>query len=209
MMNYFFLKRMTKITLVLLAGICLLIFNVYRNSANFNKYEDSIESLYDDRLMAERIIMDFSSLLYGNLNILFSDGLSFLEKRACIAGNAKKMHDLITEFSYTWMTEEEQILFNDLSCQNLDFEQNINTGNTIEIKDDLNALHRLLNQLSLIQIKESDNILKESKTILGSSVLIYQINWALIIFILMMMYYFIVSEIRFRDLRIKTSPNLN
>lgn len=209
MMDYVFLKRMTGIALALLIVIGLLIFNIHRHNVNFDRYGHLIESLHDDRLVAERIIMDCSSVLYGNLNILLSEEIPFPEKRLCMSDNAKKMNDLITEFNDTWMTEEERTLFNDLICRNVYFKQNINTGNTGKIKDDLNDLHRILSQLSVIQIKESDNLLKESREVVGWSALIYQMNWALIIFVLALLYYCIVSAIRFRNIPFSARAGLN
>lgn len=200
---------MTRITSILLVVLCLLIYNVSRNKVNFGKYETLLENMYDDRIIAERIILDCSLILYKNLNILYDNHLSTIEKVEQFKGNSKLFSKLIDEFSLTWMTKEEKVLFERLSTENKNLLLDINNANLPSLHQDLNNIQSILGQLSTVQIEESNKILKESGSIIGSSTLLYQANWGLLIFLLMSMYYFIVSEILFRKIKINTSPNLN
>lgn len=200
---------MTRITSVLLVVVGLLIYNVSRNKVNFGKYETLLENMYDDRIVAERIILDCSLILYENLNILYDEHLSTIEKIEQFKENSTLFSNLIDEFSLTWMTEEEKVLFERLSTENKILLSDINNANLPSLRQDLNNIQSILGQLSNVQIVESNKILKESGSIIGSSTLLYQANWGLLIFLLMTMYYFIVSEILFKKIKINTNPNLN
>ena len=151
---------------------------------NFNNITNSIEAIYNDRLIAKGLIFDFTGLIHEKeIAYLTSDSLFVREKNHFVNAELKKLIEL---YKKTELTEDEQRVFNrfltdvdmlitlDANTDTFPF-QNRNYFEIIQkIKADLV-------RLSKVQIKEGKRLLAISQKNMETVELFTQIEIILLV----------------------------
>lgn len=147
---------------------------------NFKKIQSSIETIYEDRLVAQGIIYKMASYVQQkDMALAISDSSFYLQKNQVINS---ALNQLIIDYQLTKLTEEEEEVFVDLqrdikalftdeqeSAQNLQ-------GNSSKVEKDLNGIKNELQILAEIQLKEGRLVLDDSKKAMRTIELFTQIE---------------------------------
>ncbi|WP_179007107.1 hypothetical protein [Winogradskyella forsetii] len=175
----------SQINIVLaLVAVFLLIFGTNRmDKRHFETAQNAVTSVYYDRVLAQDYIYKMNNLIHKKQKQLAEDS-----KTIALSTN-KEIETLITSFSETELTRNELHTFNNfksgfkkLKSKETRFNENMNAqskkGHTDDIDKknlfdkDLIGLKKDLDNLALIQVSESKNIMSIAQKSLNSNLLL-------------------------------------
>ena len=178
-------KKVKWVLGILMVFVLILTTNLVDRN-NFSRVNDSVISIYEDRLLAFDIIFEiFKQLKKKELAIKVSDTTLFLDKNEAIN---KTIDNFIIRFRTTKTTFEEDIVFNNLK-NNIEtvkrFENDYiksNFDDKTNLEDTLEKIDKILDDLSNIQIMEGRRQMSVSKKALNTVEFFTQIEIYLLIF---------------------------
>ena len=179
-------KKVKWVLGILMVFVLILTTNLVDRN-NFSRVNDSVISIYEDRLLAFDIIFEiFKQLKKKELAIKVSDTTLFLDKNEAIN---KTIDNFIIRFRTTKTTFEEDIVFNNLK-NNIEtvkrFENDYiksNFDDKTNLEDTLEKIDKILDDLSNIQIMEGRRQMSVSKKALSTVEFFTQIEIYLLIFL--------------------------
>jgi hypothetical protein len=173
------------------AGLALVIILIlatnFIDRNNFQRIQDSVVSIYEDRLVVKSYIFDIQHKIHEKELLLAQQKDSVLLSQS--AADNKELNELIQGFSNTKLTRDERGYLTNLEEQiALLFEMeaaygasSYNRANSEQLKTKLTNITYTLNQLSDIQITEGKRQLEIGKQAMASIELITQLEiWLMI-----------------------------
>ena len=179
----FSIKNKFLVSLVLLALCLLVLLSNYLDRLHTTNVENSIVSLYEDRLIAEGYILKMTGNIYQIREVLNSDS-NHVMKSNTISNRLEDFKESYNAYIKTKLTTTERSIAIELISSVKNFEQNFlnttyNPGNyTAE------ALFAL-DKLSTVQIEESKLIMKEVESEHANLKASSQFSFAIVIIILL------------------------
>ncbi|MEQ6168791.1 MCP four helix bundle domain-containing protein [Ekhidna sp. MALMAid0563] len=197
--------------IVLFSVLLMIVMIGYMHKKNLSDMEETVTSIYEDRLVANEYIFELSRkteskkwLMANNQDA--AQELALLNHEIDILIDAYEKTDLTVEESKLWeklKSElaladefENQILHNLASKQRIQLEKHLDSQ--------YERIHRDLVGLSHIQLKEGKSLVDNSKKILSSNNISSRLEIALMIIVLLI---FLMINPTFRMKRIKNFHN--
>lgn len=181
------LKSKSKIVLYLCAFSFLEILTNSSQTDNVQQLDTSIDEIYSDRLVAQDILFKISNNIYEQKCLLL-DHATTDSVMAAIHTNTAEIFDHLSLYDKTELTTKEEIIFKKLKIQvsELDHFSLTNdpllAGKTNKLYyKELDAISSSLDALSKIQMNRGKRIMMEAGKVLSFSVIINELNWALLI----------------------------
>lgn len=171
---------------ILMVFILILTTNLVDRN-NFSRANDSVVTIYEDRLIASDIIFEiFKQVKKKELAIKLLDFAFFHQENKSIN---KSMDNLIIRFGTTKLTKEEDVIFNNLKnniealkrLENRYIKSNFDDKSNLE--GTLEKIDENLVDLSNIQLTEGRKQMSISKKAMGTVELFTQIEIYLLIFL--------------------------
>lgn len=206
---------------VLLAAIFAVIFIVNRLENNkINELGESMNSVYEDRLMVENYIFRLSGLLYEKKILLdqcvgMEQGEEYFRY---LRDQNTAIALLVEDYDRTQLTEQEATLFNDFKNQLLVIQNqesrflNSDDGNNEVLASSLNASFQnanvLLMGLSNVQINVGKSVNERSKELVAGSTILTRFELGMLVIIGILIHALIFTS---RSVMKKAigQPNLN
>ncbi len=172
-------------------GIFLVFFLIVATNLidrdNFIRVKDSIVTIYEDRLVAQGLILDLSTLIREKeLAIAVSDAAFFEERNTAVNS---EIDGLIARYAATRLTDHEKNVFNRLqanlkSLNNLESSPGLlQSDNSSNYKVQIGLIGQNLKELSEIQIEEGRNQTLLSKEVIKTVELYTRLEIYLLIFL--------------------------
>lgn len=171
---------------VVLLSLCLLVlFSNYIDRNHTENVKKSISTLYADRLIAEDYILKMTSCLYQIKEVINTD-TGNINKNSRIKNLLLTIKETSNSYHKTKFTELERIKANELlnTLQEIEPTQSKNTQLKLE---SANKALTILNELSVIQLAESKQIMNYAERLYLSGKTSSQFVFALIIIILIVL----------------------
>lgn len=105
-----------KLILGILVVFVLIVATNLIDRSNFLKVKNSVVTLYEDRLIADELIFEMSSLYHEKEIAALKANSNYFEKHS--KTNNEKLRLLIEKFEKTKLTEKEEIVFLNLKANN-------------------------------------------------------------------------------------------
>lgn len=172
-------------------GILLVFFLIIATNLidrdNFIRVRDSVETIYEDRLIAKNILFEISKAIHKKELAIVSADSTFFTKQNAALNNA--LENLLKRYELTKLTDEESKMFNDLKNNFTALKSSENTfvtsgyqGSEI-LMGRINSIKDNLDNLSEVQIIEGNRQLAISNRALESVELFTQIEIYVLIFL--------------------------
>ncbi|WP_370225465.1 MCP four helix bundle domain-containing protein [Mesoflavibacter sp.] len=176
-----------KWTLGILMVFVLIVTTNLIDRNNFVRVKDSVVSIYEDRLVAKNLILEFSNSIHKKeVAVALSDSTFF---KVSNKEENKNIENLISKFEATKLTKEESKTFSNLK-ENLhqlnNTESKYVTSNFSSKEDMFKQIAKIkknLDDLSKIQLLEGSKQMSISKKAIDSVELFTQIEIYLLIFL--------------------------
>lgn len=179
-------KMKASATLLLLCGVVL--FSNYRLKRLSGKVAESVQTIYEDRIVVQHLIFSYSQIL----DVLDNESYGALHPREYVEIH-NKVTQINTQYGETVLTEEEDSVFNVFS-EKLDeaTQSNLHAG-TMEI----DRMKLQLKRLDEIQMEEATAQLDIIRKAQGSQSYVYYLETVILIVLLLIAQILIVSNVRF------------
>lgn len=171
---------------ILIVFILILTTNLVDRN-NFSRVNDSVITIYEDRLIASDIVFEiFKQIKNKELAVKLSDSIFFHQNNESINNN---IDNLVARFEKTKLTTDENIILINLknNIKTLKGLENIylksNFENTSNLEIILDEIDKNLSGLSEIQLIEGRRQMSISKKAMGTVELFTQIEIYLLIFL--------------------------
>jgi hypothetical protein len=171
-------KDKTKVVAVLLLIIVLILVNNVSNRKTFSKLNESIASIYKDRLMPATYIFQLTDHLYQKKLLQNSPG-----NNAAVVNHNTAIASIIKTYESTYLTASEKKQWNS-------FKEEMTHYNTLvaapvknekAVDESFNKVMGTLNALSEIQASEGSHILNISKLDISGTIIMSQLEAALLL----------------------------
>jgi hypothetical protein len=206
---------------VLLAAVFAFVFILNRIENNkVNELGESMNTVYEDRLMAETYIFKLSVLLYEK-KIMLDQCDHFAgnnDETHYIASRNDKIDEVIKSYAATHLTETEQRLFDQLQLQieNLRLQEeqlmtvleSKNPETLAMMNVNFQSASYLLNELSNLQASIGQSVNERSKQLVAGSALITSFELGMLVVIGLLIQALLFSS-RSAMKTVCKSPNLN
>jgi len=175
-------KDKMKMVAVLLLIIVLILVNNISNRKTFSKLNESIASIYKDRLMPATYIFQLTDHLYQK-KLLSSNGNLTNQLTVNTLMHDTSIAALIKTYETTYLTASEKQqwkLFKE-HLENYNTTANTSIKNEKAINDAFDKVLQSLNALSEIQAKEGSQIFKISSLNINGTIIMSQLEIALLL----------------------------
>lgn len=187
------LKSKGKIVLYLCAFSFLEILTNNSQTDNVQQLDTSIDEIYSDRLVAQDILFKISNNVYEQKYLLL-DHAPNDSVIAAIHANTAEIFKHLSLYDKTELTPKEAIIFKELKVKVSELDRFSLTGDPLLAdktnklySKELDAISNSLGALSEIQMNRGERIMMEAGKVLSFSVIINELNWALLIIISLFM----------------------
>ncbi|MBF6608936.1 MAG: MCP four helix bundle domain-containing protein [Flavobacterium sp.] len=174
-------KLTAALALAVVLGIMILI-NISEQK-NSEKIQSAIATIYDDRLVVESYIFQYSQHLQEVLALLEDDMLNSRMQRDGISRRLKHVGEINEMYSATVLTKEEQIHFRKFYFICRDLERASSRNDITEAKQLTKNALQILPLLSAIQIKEARSQLDQVRDIYEFSMITLQLEIGVLVVI--------------------------
>ena len=153
---------------------------------NFNQVKNSVESIYEDRLIAKDILYDLLKIVHRKELAIIAGDQEFLERLNTTLNN--DIEGLFTLYGQTKLTTKEQYLFEKLNANfevlsKLEQKKKFTEDNAHEISKSVTAIKNNIEELSIIQLTEGKREMSIGKHALDTVELFTQIEIYILIFL--------------------------
>lgn len=188
LIQYLMISNKIKWSIGLILVILLIVATNFIDRNNFQRIQDSVYSIYEDRLIAKDYIFDIQLQIHEKELLLATQNDStFLSKRASMN---EKISSLIEGFSNTTLIREEKRIFANLEeevdslfkLENSYFNATDKTLNINSLKTQINTISNTLSDLSDIQIAEGKRQMQVGKKAIESVELLTELEiWIMVV----------------------------
>lgn len=197
------IRGKAKISLLLTGLICLILVNNLSERSQSRELQKVLDSMYQDRLIAESYILQLSDELHS-IGLILEIGSDFQE--SLLYSHWQKIEQINLNYLETQLTKEEKIHFDRFEKMTWAIFQGIP-----ERKNSQATLQEALTELKIlseIQVKEAQNLISRSGQIFSSDAAHSQLEIALLVVMVL-----IVQAILFASKTLsvvpKAPPQLN
>jgi hypothetical protein len=197
------IRGKAKISLLLTGLICLILINNLSERSQSRELQKVLDSMYQDRLIAESYILQLSDELHS-IGLILEIGSDFQE--SLLYSHWQKIEQINLNYLETQLTKEEKIHFDRFEKMTWAIFQGIP-----ERKNSQATLQEALTELKIlseIQVKEAQNLISRSGQIFSSDAAHSQLEIALLVVMVL-----IVQAILFASKTLsvvpKAPPQLN
>lgn len=197
------IRGKAKISLLLTGLICLILINNLSERSQSRELQKVLDSMYQDRLIAESYILQLSDELHW-IGLILESGSDFQE--SLLYSHWQKIEQINLNYLETQLTKEEKIHFDRFEKMTWAIFQGIP-----ERKNSQATLQEALTELKIlseIQVKEAQNLISRSGQIFSSDAAHSQLEIALLVVMVL-----IVQAILFASKTLsvvpKAPPQLN
>ena len=168
-MNWFHqLKYKTRIGLLLAAIMCIILLNNISGRHSFDDLNQSITSIYQDRLMPATYIFRITDHLYQK-RMLHQQTATDQQATAQIRLHDNAIMTLIRDYEATHLTREEQHQWNDFKKHLLKYNVQEQQSDNIPAAKSFDRTIQCLNALSTIQAGEGHHLRESSTAIISAN----------------------------------------
>lgn len=177
--------------------IALILATNFIDKNNFKRIQDSVVSIYEDRLLAKDLIFDMQLELHQKELLIAQNKDSVYVKQR--PASQKNIIASIEKFALTEITREEQKVFNKLEEEldvlfQLESRATTNEMNLSKINTQLTSINTTLSKLSDIQIKEGNRQMHIGKKAMESMELMTQMEiWVMLILAVIILFVILYS----------------
>lgn len=168
MKRFFQIKTKFKVCCVFIVIIVLVLLNNLRERKSINRLNNSISSIYQDRLLP-------ATYLYGIANHLYEQRLMGDN------GHAEAIDSLVTVYETTYLTPDEKKQWSSFKEHLAAYRNEASAGDSAAMMQQFHLTVSNLNALNSIQIGEGQNLQKDSKSIVSGSALSSQLEVTLLV----------------------------
>ncbi|MEO9503245.1 MCP four helix bundle domain-containing protein [Nonlabens ulvanivorans] len=168
--------------------IALILATNFIDRNNFKRVQDSVSTIYEDRLVAKDLIYDIQLEIHEKeLLIALNNTTAYLSQKNKAQD---ELNDSMTQFSTTKLTLEEEKVFNNLqtelaalfTLENATDFTAVNGQDNSRLQQQLDLINETLLKLSDIQIKEGNRQMHIGKKAMASMELLTQMEvWIMIV----------------------------
>lgn len=202
----YILNKKRNETMILYSVLLMIVMIGYMHKKNLSDMEETVTSIYEDRLVANDYIFELSQKIAGKKWHMSND-----QNNEELTKLNHEINILIDAYEQTKLTVEENSLWEKLKkdlALAKEFENQIlynpNSNQWSQIQRHLDnqyqLIHTDLEGLSVIQIQEGKSLLDESRKIMASNSISRRLEVALIIIVLLI---FLMFNSTYRLVRIK------
>ncbi|GAK90996.1 hypothetical protein JCM19297_2441 [Nonlabens ulvanivorans] len=168
--------------------IALILATNFIDRNNFKRVQDSVSTIYEDRLVAKDLIYDIQLEIHEKeLLIALNNTTAYLSQKNKAQN---ELNDSMTQFSTTKLTLEEEKVFNNLqtelaalfTLENATDFTTVNNQDNSRLQQQIDLINETLLKLSDIQIKEGNRQMHIGKKAMASMELLTQMEvWIMIV----------------------------
>tara|TARA_R110002012_G_scaffold104866_3_gene245636 strand:- start:75 stop:671 length:597 start_codon:yes stop_codon:yes gene_type:complete len=168
--------------------IALILATNFIDRNNFKRVQDSVSTIYEDRLVAKDLIYDIQLEIHEKeLLIALNNTTAYLSQKNKAQN---ELNDSMTQFSTTKLTLEEEKVFNNLQTElaalfileNATDFTTVNNQDNSRLQQQIDLINKTLLKLSDIQIKEGNRQMHIGKKAMASMELLTQMEvWIMIV----------------------------
>lgn len=168
--------------------IALILATNFIDRNNFKRVQDSVSTIYEDRLVAKDLIYDIQLEIHEKeLLIALNNTTAYLSQKNKAQ---KELNDSMTQFSTTKLTLEEEKVFDNLqtelaalfTLENATDFTTVNNQDNSRLQQQIDLINETLLKLSDIQIKEGNRQMHIGKKAMASMELLTQMEvWIMIV----------------------------
>lgn len=182
-------KYKLKAAIVLTGIIVIILVSNLSERKSFSNLDHSMSSIYNDRLKPASYIYDITNALYQKRLLLDNDKESIISISASLQEHDEHISELIEKFEATFLTKEEKKKWNQFKNHLHQYNEwerqwivnNMNTNTFSQAEIYFNQTLNDLNSLNKIQIGEGNNLQKQSKSVINSTIIISYLEISLLI----------------------------
>lgn len=196
----FSIENKIKASIILIALCSVVLFSNFRLKRLSSKVANSVQTIYEDRLIVQDLIFSFDQILDERYHIN--------EQMAQHTGNnqaQKKVEELKLKYLSTIMTEEEERVFNSFSSNLTDV---LTLDDTVELKlfNEMRSELQRLEQIQMEEAKRQMNIIHKTR---AGQELGFYFETAIIVVLLVIVQFLIISNTSIKKLVDKSNFNYN
>ena len=167
--------------LLLLVPLLLVLKNRYERE-NAYAFSRTVESIYDDRLVAESYIYQYAEYFHKIIQVIDNDESTLVSRQIYIYRTLDKVRGLHTAYGETALTTDEAVKFKSLIYACAELERNCRENNLAETKERAHHALEILSSLSTIQVQEGKAALSSAEKIFDKAMLISDLETIVLLF---------------------------
>jgi hypothetical protein len=174
-----------KLTAALLLGFVMtvILWNNLIDRSNSKEIEYSIETLYEDRLVAESIILNLSEHLHQVREQIQGQEVLPTENQKSVNHALSEIKQLVNVFRKTRLTKQEELQFKSFEIQCRDLAAFVRQKEYRKAEQHTTSALHSLNELSSIQLMEAKSVMKSSKILFSEARLSSMFEIAMIVIV--------------------------
>jgi hypothetical protein len=193
---------------ILFVALGIIFMNNLYERNNSAKINASIATIYEDRLMVESYIYQYSDQLHRIIEIIDeTENQKFISHK--LNTEFAEINALNAAYEKTKLTPEEKISFDEFSLLCAQMQEEVTAGNLIKGKTISRKALNILNTLSDIQISEARLERRHAEQLFSSSSIFSNVEMVVLIIIAIMIQALIFASKTLRFHAMPRNPGLN
>lgn len=202
-------KNKLTASLLLLVVVGVVLLNNFKEKHQSSQIRVAIDSIYEDRLVVEGYIYEFTRILYDIRSTIAMAGLEKGDLNSCIEMKISEMEELIALYEDTYLTEDEAQYLTHFTALAAQMKEGLKQQQYSNIESHIGNALNDLHALSEIQMEEGGLIIKKTDKLLNAGNIMSQFEMAILIVILLVIYGLIFSSKPMLSKSIKQQIGLN
>ena len=161
------LRNRAKAAIALLVIMCVLLLNNLAGRQNYSTLDQSISSIYQDRLMPATYIYEISDHLYQK-KLLLQEETEQESMAAAVSSHDTAVATLINNYEQTFLTREERQHWSKFK-QQLSAYNSLEYGSSLTSDQRFSAVMHSLHSLSQLQVGEGTQLQRNAKAVISGS----------------------------------------
>ena len=178
------MKEKRKAAIALFAVLGVILLNLYLNNKDYDKLDQNMSSIYEDRLMPAGYLFQISDHLYQKQLIHMDEQISFATMQPRLQEHDLAIAKLVKAYEATYLTTAEQNHWKQLVKSMTEYrlaEANANLHNAAILTTSFTRAQLALNQLNTLQATEGNLLQRNTKAIISETVLHTYLEIAMIV----------------------------
>jgi hypothetical protein len=178
------MKEKRKAAIALFAVLGVILLNLYLNNKDYDKLDQNMSSIYEDRLMPAGYLFQISDHLYQKQLIHMDEQISFATMQPQLQKHDLAIAKLVKAYEATYLTKAEQQYWKQLVKSMTEYrlaEAEASLGNGIALSTSFTNAQSALNQLNTLQATEGSLLQRNTKAIISETVLHTYLEIAMIV----------------------------
>ena len=168
--------------LLLLVPLLLVLKNRHERENAF-QFSKTVDSIYDDRLVAESYIYQYADYFHKIIHVIDTDESTLVSRQIYIYRTLDKIRTLHNAFGETVQTTEESLKFKSLIATCSQLEKQCRENNLAASKVMANNALEILSALSIIQVQEGKVAVITAEEIFDNAMVISDVESAFLLIV--------------------------